>query len=72
MRPGDLGVVAIVIPLRALEAIRLVDPRPIEHLGGVARPAFFFMVPVWLSLFSSEVSMLADTGRFAQASSQAN
>jgi len=29
----------------------------------------FFMIPPWLSSFSSEVSMLAGTGHFAQASS---
>ena len=36
------------------------------HRGPLAS---FFMIPPWLSLFSSEVSMLADTGHFAQASS---
>jgi hypothetical protein len=49
---------------------RFVDPQWIEPL--VAWPAAPFFMPVWLSLFSSGVSMWADTGRFAQASSQDN
>src|SRR6266851_10443061 len=35
-------------------------------------PGLFFIILVWLSLFSCEASMLADIGRFAQASSQGN
>src|SRR5258708_6616506 len=38
---------------------------------GRAHPPYF-IISVWLSLFSSEVSMLADIGRFAQASSPEN
>src|SRR6185437_15677710 len=33
---------------------------------------FFLILPVWLSSFSCEASMLADTGRSAQASWQEN
>ena len=36
----------------------------------VSPPRLFFIIRVWLSLFSSEVSMLADTGPFAPAFSQ--
>jgi hypothetical protein len=36
------------------------------------RLALFSIISVWLSWFSSEVSMLADIGRFAQASLQGN
>jgi hypothetical protein len=32
----------------------------------------FSTIPLWLSLFSSEASMLAGIGRFAQAYSQEN
>jgi hypothetical protein len=45
---------------------------PVEQTDGVPRAAFFFMIPVWLSLFSSEASTLAATGGFARASSQEN
>ncbi len=54
----------------ALEAIRFVDPQSTGHL--VAWRAAPFFIPVWLSLFSSGVSMLVGTGRFAPASSQEN
>ena len=36
--PWNIGVVAIMIQLRALEAIRFVDPHPIGAPGSVARP----------------------------------
>ncbi len=42
-----------------------------EHLFAY-RGRFFLILPVWLSLFSCEGSMLADIERFAQASSQEN
>ena len=35
-------------------------------------PPLFSIISLWLSLFSFGASMLADTGRFAQASSQEN
>jgi hypothetical protein len=40
-------------------------------LNWRSRPRFF-TIPLWLSLFSSGVSTLAGTGRFAQAYSPEN
>ena len=40
---------------------------PPSRFYRAGRLVFFFIIPVWLLLFSSEVSMWADTGRFAQA-----
>jgi hypothetical protein len=45
---------------------------PIRVPNCRSRPPLFSIIPLWLSLFSSEVSMLEDTELFAQASSQEN
>jgi hypothetical protein len=60
VRDGRIAAVA-AMPDRRVNDCRAAD--------GVPRAALFFMIPVWLSLYSSEASTLAATGRFAQASS---
>src|ERR1700730_6313562 len=58
-------------PVTAL--LRHVDYfRVARDSGARKRKPLYSIIPLWLSLFSSEESMLADTGRFVRAFSPKN
>jgi hypothetical protein len=68
---GELGPFNIEVARPDLQSGREDTVRTFL-LGVRTLASQFFIISAWLSLFSSEVSMLADIGRFAQASSPAN
>jgi len=60
-----------LLGLRVLGLGLLSEELSTPTLNWRSRPRFS-TIPLWLLLFSSEASMLAGTGRFAQAYSQEN
>jgi hypothetical protein len=69
--PGIVSGCAVIRgPARGYRTPTTSDSSVIQGQGRES--LFYSIIPLWLSSFSSEESMLADTGRFVRASSPKN